>query len=76
MASNNVYVAQLVSSVIDMLDGYTRNLMEKDVLALAKRIQAEMEAEEEALCRHLEEMHDGAAFTADCALESRIGAWA
>ena len=46
-----------------------------EMLRLADAIRAEMQAEEDALCRHLDEMFDGHTFTLDCALESRIGAW-
>ena len=47
-----------------------------EMLSLADAIRAEMEAEEDALSRHLDEMFDGRTFTMDCALESRIGMWA
>ena len=46
-----------------------------EMLSLADAIRAEMEAEEDALSRHLDEMFDGWQFTMDCALEGQIGAW-
>lgn len=48
---------------------------DRTLRSLALAIKAEMEAEEAKMVAHLEEMFDGRAFTMDCALESRIGAW-
>lgn len=48
---------------------------DRTLRSLALAIKAEMEAEEEAFCAHLEEMYDGWQFTMDCALEGQIGAW-
>ena len=78
MTSNNI--SNLVDAIIENLGEqadpmYRDNKFESTLRSLAMAVKAEMEAEEEAFCRHLEAMFDGRAFTMDCALESQIGAW-
>ena len=78
MSSNNM--SNLVDAIIENLGEqpdpmYRDNKFESTLRSLAMAVKAEMEAEEEAFCRHLEAMYEGMQFTMDCALESRIGAW-
>ena len=78
MSSNNM--SNLVDAIIENLGEqpdpmYHDSKFEQTLRSLAMAVKAEMEAEEEAFCRHLEEMYDGWQFTMDCALEGQIGAW-
>ena len=78
MTSNSI--SNLVDAIITNLGEqpdpmYRDSKFEQTLRNLAMAVKAEMEAEEEAFCAHLEAMFDGRAFTMDCALESQIGAW-
>ena len=72
-------VEALVETILDDLGTeqpeHYEHPQDRKLRNLALAIKAEMEAEEEAFCAHLEAMFDGRAFTMDCALESQIGAW-
>ena len=72
-------VEALVETILDDLGTeqpeHYEHPQDRKLRNLALAIKAEMEAEEAAFCAHLEAMFDGRAFTQDCALESRIGAW-
>ena len=77
MSSNNM--SNLVDAIIENLGEqpdpmYRDSKFEQTLRSLAMAVKAEMEAEEEAFCRHLEEMFDGMAVMRDAALER--GVWA
>ena len=77
MSSNNM--SNLVDAIIENLGEqadpmYRDSKFEQTLRNLAMAVKAEMEAEEEAFCRHLEEMFDGMAVMRDAALER--GVWA
>lgn len=77
MNTNNI--SNLVETIIENLGEqpdpmYRDSNFEAKLRKLALAIKAEMESEEEALCRHLDEMFDGMAVMRDAALER--GVWA
>ena len=77
MTSNTV--CNLVDAIVENLGEqadpmYRDSKFEQTLRNLALAVKQEMEQEEEAFCRHLEEMFDGMAVMRDAALER--GVWA
>ena len=77
MTSNTV--CNLVDAIVENLGEqadpmYRDSKFEQTLRNLALAVKQEMEQEEEAFCRHLEEMYDGMMVQRDAALER--GVWA